>query len=137
MDRSFGEYERSIRVRNYKVGCLLAVVFMPAGASLDYFVYEYVVMLRLLPLRFLGAAVDGLLLVWLYLSPDSRFYRALGLGAMFVPVVCIAWMIYLTEGAVSPYYAGLNLVMLASAVVMRWPANSPERITGLAEAAAW
>jgi signal transduction histidine kinase len=121
MDRSFGEYERSIRVRNYKVGCLLAVVFMPAGASLDYFVYEYEVMLRLLPLRFLGAAVDGLLLVWLYLSPDTRFYRALGLGAMFVPVVCIAWMIYLTEGAVSPYYAGLNLVMLASAVVMRWP----------------
>lgn len=121
MDRSFGEYERSIRVRNYKVGCLLAVVFMPAGASLDYFVYEYEVMLRLLPLRFLGAAADGLLLLWLHVAPNTQFYRALGLGAMFVPVVCIAWMIYLTEGAVSPYYAGLNLVMLASAVVMRWP----------------
>jgi len=121
LDRSFDEYERSIRVRNYKVGCLLAVVFLPAGASLDYFVYEYEVMLRLLPLRFLGAAVDGLLLLWLHLSPDTRFYRALGVGAMFVPVVCIAWMIYMMEGAVSPYYAGLNLVMLASAVVMRWP----------------
>jgi signal transduction histidine kinase len=121
LDRSFGEYERPIRVRNYKVGSLLAVVFMPAGASLDYFVYGYEVMVRLLPLRLLGAGVDGLLMLWLHLVPGTRFYREVGLGAMFVPVVCIAWMIYMTEGAVSPYYAGLNLVMLASAVVMRWP----------------
>ncbi|HRH94574.1 MAG TPA: ATP-binding protein [Prosthecobacter sp.] len=121
LDRLFGDYEQSIRVRNYKVGCLLAVIFMPAGASLDYYVYEYEGMVRLLPLRFLGAAADGLLWLGLYLAPNSRFYRALGLCAMFVPVICISWMIYMTEGAVSPYYAGLNLVMLASAVVMRWP----------------
>lgn len=120
LDRLFGEYERPIRVRNYKMGALLAVVFMPAGASLDYFVYGYEVMLRLLSLRFLGAGVDALLWLALYLAPNTRYYRFLGLGAMFVPVICIAWMIYMTEGAVSPYYAGLNLVMLASAVVVRW-----------------
>lgn len=121
LDRLFGDYEQSIRVRNYKVGCLLAVIFMPAGASLDYFVYEYEVMMRLLPLRFAGAAVDALLWLALHLAPGSQLYRTLGVCAMFVPVICIAWMIYMTEGAVSPYYAGLNLVMLASAVVMRWP----------------
>ncbi|MBE2286316.1 MAG: response regulator [Prosthecobacter sp.] len=120
LDRLFVEHERPIHVRNYKVGSLLAVVFMPAGASLDYFVYKYDVMLQFLPLRLAGAVVDGLLLLWLHLAPGTRFYRAVGLGAMFVPVVCISWMIYLTEGAVSPYYAGLNLVMLASAIVMRW-----------------
>lgn len=120
LDRLFVESERPIRVRNYKVGSLLAVVFMPAGASLDYFVYKYDVMLQLLPLRLVGAAVDGLLLLWLHLMPGTKFYRSIGLGAMFVPVVCIAWMIYMTEGAVSPYYAGLNLVMLASSIIMRW-----------------
>jgi signal transduction histidine kinase len=29
-------------------------------------------------------------------------------------------MIYTTDGAVSPYYAGLNLVMLGSAILLRW-----------------
>ena len=28
-------------------------------------------------------------------------------------MVVIAWMIYASEGSESPYYAGLNLVMLA------------------------
>jgi signal transduction histidine kinase len=44
-----------------------------------------------------------------------------GILAMFVPAICMCLMIYSKDGAVSPYYAALNLVMLGSAIVMRWP----------------
>ena len=32
---AFQEYEREVRVRNYKVGCLLAFIFMPAGGRIS------------------------------------------------------------------------------------------------------
>src|SRR5438132_6211193 len=37
-----------------------------------------------------------------------------------LPAGFIAWMIYATEGADSPYYAGLNLVLLVLSLVLNW-----------------
>ena len=37
-----------------------------------------------------------------------------------LPASFIAWMIYAKEGAASPYYAGLNLVLLCLAFVLHW-----------------
>jgi len=37
--QAFLTYERDVRIRNYKVGCVLALIFVPIGVSLDYFVY--------------------------------------------------------------------------------------------------
>ena len=118
---AFDAYERPIRISNYKRGCILAGIAMPLGASLDAFVYGTEMMLAWLPLRFMASAVHALLWLALKLAPETRYYRMIGILAMFVPVVCMSWMIRLHEGAVSPYYAGLNLVMLGAAVVMRWP----------------
>ena len=39
---------------------------------------------------------------------------------MFLPSATIAWMVYATEGAASPYYAGLTLVLMVLAVVLDW-----------------
>src|SRR5207247_5628258 len=37
-----------------------------------------------------------------------------------IPASFIAWMIYATDGADSPYYAGLNLVLLVVGFVLHW-----------------
>ncbi|MBI2924080.1 MAG: response regulator [Verrucomicrobia bacterium] len=116
---AFQTYERAVRVRNYKVGCVLALIFMPAGASLDYFVYRE----RLgefLELRLVCSALLGIIWCWLQFRPQVRIYRALGLLVALLPLGFIAWMIYATEGPNSPYYAGLNLVMLGAAILLRW-----------------
>ncbi len=118
---SFDAYERPIRVRNYELGCILAGIFMPLGATLDYFVYGYEVMMGWLPLRILASVIHAGLWLTLCIAPETKYYRVVGVMAMFVPVLCICWMIYTYAGADSPYYAGLNLVMLGSAIVMRWP----------------
>lgn len=39
LKQSFFEYNREVRISNSKAGCMLVVVLMPAGVSLDYFVY--------------------------------------------------------------------------------------------------
>ncbi len=120
--QAFVGYERDVRIRNYKVGCVLALIFVPAGVSLDYFVY---------PNKIWGAGgflelrlLCGLLLagIWaaLQFRPQTRFYRFLGSLVALLPLFFISWMIYDTNGSASPYYAGLNLVMLGAALLLRW-----------------
>jgi signal transduction histidine kinase len=120
LERSFDEYERPIRVANAKVCCIVAGVFMPAGLVLDLYVHGKEVMLSFLPYRLLCSLLLGVLWLALHYRPDTRYYRVLGHLVALLPLLSIAWMIYTTDGAVSSYYAGLNLVNLGSAILLRW-----------------
>jgi len=120
LERSFNEYERPIRIRNYKLGALLAAVFMPAGAVLDFFVYGWEGVVRFAPARILTTAFLAFVGVALIKFPQCRHYRALGFLVALIPLLAIAWMIYAEQGTASPYYAGLNLVMLGSAILLCW-----------------
>jgi hypothetical protein len=120
---AFAAYERRVRVNNYKVGCILAFIFMPAGATLDYFVYNspgHSHLFEFLKLRLLCSALLGVIWFCLHKGIGLRFYRVLGFFVAFLPMAFISWMIYATDGPNSPYYAGLNLVMLGAAILLRW-----------------
>ncbi len=120
LESSFDAYERPIRIRNYKLGALLAGVFMPAGASLDFFMYGWKQSLEFFPARIFSAVLLALVWLALHYLPGTRYYRYLGLSVALIPLLAISWMIYSKDGAISPYYAGLNLVMLGSALLLRW-----------------
>ncbi|TDU62471.1 phospho-acceptor domain-containing protein [Prosthecobacter fusiformis] len=121
LHRQFQDYERGIRVRNYRLCGLLASIAVLAGSSLDWMVYEEEGMAAFFPLR-LGTVLT-LLLIRIILGTDfgHHWHRLLGLGMAAPLMGSIAWMIYESEGAASPYYAGLNLIMLGAAILMRWP----------------
>jgi signal transduction histidine kinase len=116
---TYADYERQITLRHLEVGCYLVMLLMPFGVCLDYFVYPlkvgYFLKLRLFS-ALLAAGVLGLLR-----TPFSqKYHRFLSLVIALIPAFFICWMIYATEGAYSPYYAGLNLVLVCVALVMRW-----------------
>jgi signal transduction histidine kinase len=50
----------------------------------------------------------------------ARNYRLLGVLLALAPAFCMAYIIHETDGASSPYYAGLNLVLLGVGMVMQW-----------------
>jgi len=112
----FAEYNKSFRISTSRVGCLLVVLLMPFGALLDYFVYPERLMF-FFQLRFLCSAI--VLGIWWGLSQPmgKRYYRVLGILWYTQPSLFIALMIYYTEGVYSPYYAGLNLVLIGLAWV--------------------
>ncbi|HUA67214.1 MAG TPA: ATP-binding protein [Candidatus Saccharimonadales bacterium] len=121
--KAFAVYERRVRIINYKVGCALAFIFMLAGVSLDYFVYNSPGNSHLgdfFKLRLMCSAL--LAVVWFLLQSEFgiKLYRLLGFLVAFLPLVFISGMIYETDGPNSPYYAGLNLVMLGAALLLRW-----------------
>lgn len=121
LQRQFQDYERDIRVKNYRMCAFLASFFMLAGSSLDWIVYGTEGVIQFFPFRLLTVVI--LLIIRSILGTEfgHHWHRVLGM-IMSAPLMgSIAWMIYVREGSASPYYAGLNLVMLGAAILMRWP----------------
>lgn len=116
-------YEIPVRRENYRVCCLVAMVFMPLGGCLELLLHDLVWFIKFLPLR-LGSAV-ALWVIYLLLgrARQPRTIRILGLLVAAPPIIAIATMIHHLGGAESSYYAGLNLVMVGAALLMRWTAR--------------
>jgi signal transduction histidine kinase len=117
--QTYANYERQITLKHLEVGCYLVMLLMPLGIVLDYFVYPgkiwYFFALRL-------AASCLALGIWgLLRTPFSqKLHQFLSLMIALIPAFFICWMIAATEGTRSPYYAGLNLVLVCVALIMRW-----------------
>ena len=122
-DRNFAEafaaHEQRQRIYTGKVACLLVIFLMPVGFCLDYFVYPSHLQLFLV-VRILTSFLACGLLYLHFTEAGHRYYRFLGVPIALLPAAAIAWMIYDTQGPVSPYYAGLNLIVLAVSVVVRF-----------------
>ncbi len=116
---AFHTYEAQQRIANTKVGCALVVTLMPLGSTADYFVYRE----KLWSFFWLRVACDAIAtIIWALLFTDKgrKIGKWLGVIVPLLPVVFLAWMIAVTEGFASPYYAALNLVLLAVGAVLRW-----------------
>ena len=116
---AFQANEREDRINTVKVGSALVFFLMPAGTLLDYFVYPKKVW-SFLFLRLLCSALVAVLW-YLHTTPfGRRHYKYLGLAVPLLPAFFISVMIGVTNGPDSPYYAGLNLILLAASVVVHW-----------------
>lgn len=118
------EYRAGFREKNWadraylnQIGCLVSIVIVTLGIPLDYIVYPdhfaQFTALRLFEVGFLA------LMFGLTTLPSMRphLFRitAIFTGSV-IATVCV--IIYVTEGAVSPYYAGINLVMIGIGFIM-------------------
>ncbi|MGA3268642.1 MAG: ATP-binding protein [Verrucomicrobiota bacterium] len=117
--QAFAEHDRQVTVNNFKVACVIGMVLMPAGIILDKYVYPDKLSL-FLELRLACSALIAIFLGILLAGFGHRNYRLLGVTLFMLPASFMAWMIYATEGAASPYYAGLNLVLVVLAFVLHW-----------------
>src|SRR2546426_861263 len=119
--RAYRANERDVWIRNFRVACLLAAVFVLAGSSLDVLVAEDRAYVKEFFEYRLATSLLLLFIWWLARTPlGLRHYRVLGLLLPALPSLCCALMIYRSTGADSPYYAGLNLVLLGAAIILRW-----------------
>ena len=116
---AYKAYEEKQRITNTMIGCFLVVTLMPAGSLLDYFVYRELLG-PFFVLRVLCSICAGAIWIFLLTKAGSKGGRFLGIIVPLLPVIFIAGMIALKDGFSSPYYAGLNLVLLAVGTVLHW-----------------
>ncbi len=117
--QAYADHDREVTVSNIQVGCLVGMILMPAGFTLDWFVYPQHFW-KFLGLRLICSLLIGVFWLVVRSSWGRRRHRALGVTLAMFPSACIALMIQQTDGWNSPYYAGLNLVLLVVGLILHW-----------------
>jgi signal transduction histidine kinase len=117
--KAFQTYENQERIINTRIGCILVVLLMPLGSALDYFVYRDM-LVPFLFIRLFCSSMAALIWAFLYSKMGQSHNKWLGVVVPLLPAVAIAGMIAVKEGFASPYYAGLNLILLAVGAVLQW-----------------
>ncbi|HYG36414.1 MAG TPA: hybrid sensor histidine kinase/response regulator, partial [Clostridia bacterium] len=121
---AFQAREQQERLDTGKIASALVLFLMPAGVVLDWFVLEdkngHDYRLVFLFLRLACSALAGLLWFLHTTAFGRKHYKLLGLPIALLPAFFISAMIWLDRDASNSYYAGLNLVLLAVSVVVRW-----------------
>ncbi|AOY92777.1 two-component sensor histidine kinase [Cupriavidus sp. USMAA2-4] len=108
---------REFRLASSKAGALTAVVLVMAGVLLDYGIYPQEQLRFFLARSFIALLIGGIYAL-LPTPFGRRHVQPLTLAWLILPQMMIAWMIGVTEGASSIYYAGLNLVIFAVGIAL-------------------
>ena len=117
--RAFRDYEHGVLVDNAKRAAALGAAFMFLGTALDWVVFpnlgwEFLLVRAICTLLLCGAFFG--LGHMRRVSAPRWMVQAIAL----LPMLSICWMIAVTGGGDSIYYAGLNLVLVGLLVVLRW-----------------
>jgi two-component system sensor histidine kinase PhcS len=101
------------------VGCWIGMLLMPAGVLLDFFCNRPL-LVHFFELRLLCSLLIGIFWTIVDSPVGRRHPRVLGVILAMFPSFFITWMICETTGSQSPYYAGLNIVLLVIGMVLYW-----------------
>lgn len=119
MEEAYHQFLQRLILKRLRVASALAIILVPSGSVLlDYFIYpEYV--RTFLPLRLACTILSVIVLLVSYTKVGEYYPTGLGIFETSNVAIMIAMMIqYL--GYETPYYAGLNLIILAIGVVFPW-----------------
>jgi two-component system, sensor histidine kinase PhcS len=117
---AFEQYERDVSIGNFKVACILGILLVPSFALLDFSLYP-AFQYEFLAVRFGCSTLIAVFFTILLTNFGKKNYRFFTITLVLLPGSAICYMIFRTpEGAASPYYAGLNLVLLMTGFVLRW-----------------
>ena len=118
--QAYSDYERRLGVERIRIGCCLAMGMLPLGSIVDLFLYPQQNLGGYFFVRVMGSLAMLPLLLVVNTSWGSRFHRFLGVVLAIIPAGTMVVLIYKIGTSASPYYAGLNLVLLAVGFVLQW-----------------
>lgn len=122
LKQRFQAREAEARLVNYRRGAILAIIFTISGTILDWIMYPQSLSVFFM-LRLLACCLVGGVLVLLYVPKYQPMARQLGHLVAFIPMSALLWLLAWIDDGSSPYYAGLNLIMVGAVLVMRWRAG--------------
>ncbi len=117
---AFAVGNRELALRRIRLGCTIAMIVLPLGYLIDLKLYH-----EEAPVffwyRIAGSIAMLPLLALVHTETGKRYHAAIGVALALIPASCMAWIIHaMKQPAQSPYYAGLNLVILAIGLVLQW-----------------
>ena len=124
-------FEANLALRNLdalRLECALGVVMVPSFWALDWFVIPDAVWVTLW-IRLLCTLCGAALLLARAWRPEwlARHVGPLSVGFSLLVAWSIALMCFLHEGYESPYYAGINLLVLCVGLLFSWRTGTAVR----------
>lgn len=119
---AYREHNGQQLARSVIVANAIALVGMPSGITLDYFLYPSHFG-HFVAIRF---GVDALLLAIMGIlflqrkNPSRASAKILGVISLLIMTASFSLMMYLTDGARSPYFAGVILVLMCWSSLLPW-----------------
>lgn len=115
---AYAEADVGVRLRHVRIALVLFLPLVSSFVLLDWLIYPelFGAMLRIR----LAVAVVFVGILALTFTPLGRQIRAIGVISAILASISIAWMVAISEGAASPYYAGLNLILVVMSVLLPW-----------------
>ncbi|MDA3950617.1 MAG: ATP-binding protein [Spirochaeta sp.] len=111
------EEQKDRALRNSRIAAVFATIAIMIFALLDTVVYPHLVQDFLL-IR-LGVVAVSIVLFALTWVPGARNYgREIGMVQYVVTALSIVLMIHLSEGYLSPYYAGINVILIVFLAIL-------------------
>jgi putative nucleotidyltransferase with HDIG domain len=103
--------------RDTRITTIMASILFPLFGVLDLFVYPGQVR-ELYLIRGGVLVVSAVVFALTYTRPAEKHSRRLGMIEFFTGTLSIVLMVHITEGYLSPYYAGINLVLIVFLAIL-------------------
>ena len=106
-------------IANATIGSIVSIPLQLSCLVMDNVMYHDNIAL-FIKVRACVALWTLLVLLWFKRSPATCPLRLFGITWFTGPLIMVLWMIYWVHDPRSPYYAGLNIIMLAMGLISPW-----------------
>ena len=117
--QAYEEQNRRDQITYSTLASMLSIVLNLFCSVMDHFVYPQL-WWSFFKARLASIIVVILVWVWFQSPIGRKHHRIFGVMWYASPLAIILWMIYRANDAHSPYYAGLNIVLLAVGLLSPW-----------------
>jgi len=115
---AYQKHDTQHQLTESKAGCLIALVLVLSGISLDYLIYPDF-LLHFTSLRLLFDVFIVLIYALHFTSVGKKNIKTLSFIWIALIQILMCYMIFLSEGYDSPYFAGVNLIIMAANILLR------------------
>jgi len=123
LQKVFEHETEDSRLAQSKIGCLVALFFMPLGAIVDWVTYPDQ-LAELSTVRFASVILILAIFPLHFVKGAKRHIKPLNLSYPMVIVIAMCVIIMMTDGISGPYYAGLSMLILGVSLLL--PLTFPE-----------
>ena len=127
---SGADFQRSYEEKNQRdyiaaatLGTIVSIPLQLSCSIMDWFMYRQKdgghLWWTFLKIRIAVALLTALVWFW-FNSPRPCHRRIYGTTWFTGPLIMVLWMIYAANDPISPYYAGLNIILLAMGLISPW-----------------
>ncbi|MBC8094222.1 MAG: response regulator, partial [Akkermansiaceae bacterium] len=106
-------------IASAKLGTAVSIPLNLFCSIMDYFMYPDKMWL-FFKVRVASVLVVAMAALWFKSRWGKSHHRLFGMTWYMSPLIIILWMIYAANDPYSPYYAGLNIVLLAIGLISPW-----------------